>query len=67
MRLWRSLLLLSIVGIVLINIVQCDPKVDDEDDEDDEDDGIVEVEEETIEEAKREKVYFFFLVCFKDV
>lgn len=55
MKFWRLLHLLSILGLVLMNLVLCDPKVDDEDDEDVED-GTVEIEdEEPVVVVHREK------------
>lgn len=52
----RHLLLFTIVGLVLADIVYSEPSVDDDEEEDD--DGQVEVEEEysVIEEPPREKV-----------
>ncbi|XP_076446749.1 calnexin-like isoform X2 [Babylonia areolata] len=57
MRIWRTLLLLSIFGLTLLSITRCDTEVDDEDEDDDED-GQVEVEDENepiVEEPPRER------------
>ncbi|KAL8617206.1 hypothetical protein ACOMHN_014376 [Nucella lapillus] len=53
MRLWRTLLLVSILGLAFLSFTRCDPAV-----EDDDDDGQVEIEgegEPVVEEAAREK------------
>ncbi|XP_046355131.1 calnexin-like isoform X1 [Haliotis rufescens] len=55
MKLLRSLLLVTLLGLLLIQLVHCEEAVEDEDEEDD--DGTVEEEDDTTEEP-REKPHY---------